>query len=493
MATAEKVKPNLTTIRETSPVIKRINGIMCSPLGIAIMGALTVLAFIFSLELVLYTIIILYAAYVGLFGDDFSTYMPLFILAYVAPSIKNNPGKSDQGLFYGASGIYIGIIAVIAVVIILTRIATDKNMGFKKLFTMKRFFTASMLALGGSYMLSGIGSDKYLEYVKGNLLFAFIQFMSLFLLYFLFSATIRWDKFNVDYFAWFGVIMGVVVALEVGWIYIAEDVIVDGTILRGRIYSGWGCYNNIGAIISMSIPFAFYLACKKKHNFMYTILGCFLFAAVILSCSRGSMVGGAFAFAVSYIYTFIKARNKKEFHLTTLALIGFVGIAAILFHKEIIELFNAVPDIAEGNDGSISFNDSGRFNLYKAGLKVFLDNPIFGQTFYPAAGSMPEFSDVEAFSSFFPPRWHNTVVQLLAACGAVGMLAYSYHRIETIRFFFKKPTVTNTFIAISIVTLLGMSLLDCHFFNVAPVFFYSMALTVMEFGSERPTIEQTAA
>ena len=131
-------------------------------------------------------------------------------------------------------------------------------------------------------------------------------------------------------------------------------------------------------------------------------------------------------------------------------------------------------------------NDSGRFNLYKAGLKVFLDNPIFGQTFYPAAGSMPEFSDVEAFSSFFPPRWHNTVVQMLASCGAVGMLAYSFHRLDTIIYYFKHRTVSNTFIAISILTLLGMSLLDCHFFNVAPVFFYSMALTVMEYGRERP-------
>lgn len=493
MATAEKVKTNLSTLRQTNPVIRKINGILCSPWGIAIMGALTVLAFIFSLELVLYTIIIIYAAYVGLFGDDFSPFMPLFILAYVAPSIKNNPGKSDQGLFYGSSGIYIGIIAVIAVIIIITRIATDKDMGFKKLFTMKRFFAASMLAVGGSYMLSGIGSEKYLDYVKGNLLFAFIQFMSLFLLYFIFSATVKWDKFNVEYFAWFGVIMGIVVALEVGWIYIAEDVIVDGTILRGRIYSGWGCYNNIGAIISMSIPFAFYLACRKEHNFLYTILGCFLFGAVILSCSRGSMVGGAFAFAVSYIYTFFKAENKKEFRITTLALVGMAVVAALLFHKEIITLFNAVPDIADGNAGSISFNDSGRFNLYKAGLKVFLDNPIFGQTFYPAAGSMPEFSDVEAFSSFFPPRWHNTVVQLLAACGAVGMLAYSYHRIETIRFYFKKRTVTNSYIAIAILTLLGMSLLDCHFFNVAPVFFYSMALAVMEFGQEKPIVRKEEA
>lgn len=475
----------LAKLRSSAP-IQSINKFMMSPWGIAVIGALALIAFIFSLELVVYTIFIIYAAYVGIFGDDFAPLMPLFLFAYICPSMQNNPGKSDKGLFYGASGVYIGVIAVIAVTIVFVRLFTDKNMGARKLFTTKRAFLISMLALGTSYMLSGIGSEKYLEYVKGNLLFAFIQFMSLFLLYFVFSATINFEKFNIDYFAWFAVIMGIVVSLEVVWIYIAEDVIVDGSIIRGRIYSGWGCYNNIGALISMSIPFAFYFACRKKHNFIYLILGCLLLGGVILSCSRGSIVGGVFAFMVSFGYTFFKANNKREFRMTTLGIATIAVIAVALYYKEIIALFNEVPDIAEGSEGSINFNDSGRFNLYKAGLKVFLDNPIFGQTFYPAAGSMPEFSDVEAFSSFFPPRWHNTVVQMLASCGAVGMLAYSFHRIDTIIYYFKHRTVSNTFIAISILTLLGMSLLDCHFFNVAPVFFYSMALTVMEYGKERP-------
>ena len=35
-----------------------------------------------------------------------------------------------------------------------------------------------------------------------------------------------------------------------------------------------------------------------------------------------------------------------------------------------------------------------------------------------------------------------------------------------------------------------MSLLDCHFFNVGPVLFYSIALAVMEFGQEPVEKEQ---
>ena len=342
----------------------------------------------------------------------------------------------------------------------------------------------SMILLGVSYLLSGIGSEKYLQYVKSNLIFALIQFGSVVLLYFIFSSAIKWDKFDVDYFAWFGLIMGLVVAAEVGYIYISEDVIVNGEIIRGRIYSGWGCYNNIGAIISMSIPFAFHFACKKKYGPVFLFVGCFLLAAVFFSCSRGSIVGGVFAFAVSFVYTFFKAKNKIATQITCIAMVIAAVVVAIVFGGKILDLFNKVPNISDVTDGSLSFNDSGRFNIYISGLKVFLDNPIFGQTFYPASFPMYDFSNVEAFSAFFPPRWHNTVVQMLASCGIVGMLAYSFHRIDTIRVFWKKRTDTNVYIAISILTLLGMSLLDCHFFNVGPVFFYSMALAVMEYGEE---------
>ena len=38
----------------------------------------------------------------------------------------------------------------------------------------------------------------------------------------------------------------------------------------------------------------------------------------------------------------------------------------------------------------------------------------------------------------------------------------------------------HTFLAISLGVLLGTALLDCHFFNVGPVLFYSMALAFAE-------------
>ena len=472
------------TAYRRNPIIKEINNFIGSPWGIASLGALTVLAFAFSLELMFYTVVVIYATYVGIFSEDFKPLMPLFVFCYIAPSINNNPGKNDQGLFYGATGIYLICIVSIAIITLMVRLVLDEDIGRSNLFTKKRSMLIGMILLGVSYLLSGINSEKYLEYAKSNLLFAVIQFASVALLYFIFSATIKWEDMDVEYFAWLGLIMGLVVAAEVGCIYISEDVIVDGVINRSKIYSGWGCYNNVGAIISMSIPFSFYFVCRKKYGAIFLPVACLLLAAVFFSCSRGSMVGGVIAFIISFIYTLKKAEDKKQIHTFSCVLLGIIAIVAIVFGRDFINLFNGVPSISDVNDGSINFNDSGRFDIYLNGLKVYLDNPILGQTFYPASFPMYDFSDVEAFSSFFPPRWHNTVIQMLASCGTVGMIAYSYHRIDTIRFFWKKRTTINVFIATSILALLVMSLLDCHFFNVGPVFFYSMALTVMEFAEE---------
>ena len=485
MTFCETVKSQYNTIKN-SAIIKNINKIVCSPWGIGILGVLTVLAFAFSLEVAFYTIVVLYAVYVSLFADDLSPIMPLFVFSYVTPSTGNNPGMSDQGLFYGATGAYLVCIVSIAVLSLIARVVVDKDFGLRRLFTTKRTFIWGMFALGAAYFLSGILNEKYAEYAKGNLLFAFIQFASIFLLYFILSASVKWDQFNLDYFAWAGLIMGFVVSAEVICIYFQNNVIVDGSIIRGNIYSGWGCYNNIGAIISMSIPFAFYFAARKKRSSIFLLIACLLLLMTGLSGSRGSLVGALLAFVISFVYTDFYGNYKKEYRATAITLLSLVAAISILFPNEIAEVFHQIPSIAHMEGGELMVNDSGRIEIYKNGWKVFLKNPIFGQSFYPIEYDLYSFAQLSNFTSFFPPRWHNTVIQLLASCGVVGMLAYSYHRLDTFLFYFKKRTQMNAYIVFLIITLGTMSLLDCHFFNVGPVLFYSIALAVMEFGQEKP-------
>ena len=443
---------------------------------------LSLVSFMFSLELFFYSIVIVYALCVISLGKDLAPLIPLFPLCYIAVSTNNNPGISDQGIFYGVSGNLILCLAAIVIVALIMRISFDKKIGWKLFFTKRRVLLPGLLLLSVAYFISGIGSAHYFDYVKSNVVFAFLQAMSILLLYFVFSATVRWDEFNVDYFAWAGLASGLVVVFELIWVYISENVVVDGVIDRMSIVAGWGTYNNMGAIIASAVPFAFYFVCKKRNSALYLLLALFLMIGILFSCSRSSIFFAFVAFIISYIYSLFKAKNKKGIYWVSAFIAVLAVLAVVKFSDKMLEIFATVPFVFDVVDGDVIFNDSGRLDIYIKGWNEFLKNPIFGQTFYSANSDVFDFSEVAEFSAFFPSRWHNTIIQLLASCGVVGLLAYCYHRYQTIRLFVKKRTTVNVYIGIYIVTLLGMSLLDCHFFNVGPVLFYSIALAVMEYG-----------
>ena len=471
--------------RQKPAAIRAINAIISSPIGVLLLGVMSAAAFAFSMEVPFYCFVVLYAIYVAIFARDLSPLMPLFIFCYITPSASNNPGTSKESIFYGASGAFLLALVAIGVTIIFIRIGTDKKMGFSRLFTKKRKLALGMLLLGVAYMLSGINSLHYGEYMWKNLLFSFIQFASIFLLYFVLSATVRWKKFNVSYLATIGLTMGFIVAFEIVWIYVNGGIFEAGEIVRSRIFTGWGIYNNLGAIITMSIPFAFYFVSKSRFATPFFIAALVLLLAAFMTCSRGASLFAVIVFSVCYVMSLKNAVSKWELRIVSiLMIIGSIALA-VYFKDELSKIYERVPHIIDRVDGKLLLQDNERFGIYRDGIGAFLDAPIFGQTFYPIDYSVYDFATLDEFSSFFPPRWHNTVIQILASAGLVGIAAYITHRVSTVVLFVKRRSRINTYIAISILALLGMSLVDCHFFNVGPVLFYSTMLAVAEFGREK--------
>ena len=76
--------------------------------------------------------------------------------------------------------------------------------------------------------------------------------------------------------------------------------------------------------------------------------------------------------------------------------------------------------------------------------------------------------------------WHNTPLQVMATGGLLCFIAYTVHRIQTIKLIIKKRNLENGFIALCIISLLLMSLLDCYFFQLGPMLLYSSAFAFME-------------
>lgn len=455
----------------TTPLSSRtgkLNRFLATPQYIAVIMALTLMSNVLALELAVYTAFTLAAVYICLAGDDLLPLMPIVVGCYIAPSVGNNPGRNADSVFSGAGGIYICVLAAVIALAVLVRVVRCA----KQFFSKKYKLLPGMLLLAAAYLLGGINTPGYWENLSRNLLFAGLQGASVCVLYVLFSGGVDWKNVRKDYFAWIGFCAGAVLLCQILWIYLREDIIVDGIIHRNRIYTGWGIHNNLGAMLAMMIPFAFYLSTKYHKGWLGTVVGSAFLLGVILSCSRNAMLTGSAIYLMCIVLMLYYAQNRRGNTIAALVCITVASVGVILFNQQLLRLFSDIL--------AIGFDPNHRDSFFYHGMELFSQYPIFGASFYSPGYSPWGWSTVERFSSFFPPRWHNTFVQILTSCGAVGMVAYLIHRVQTYTLILKGRTKETVFIGCSLLTLLVCSLFDCHFFNLGPTLIYSMALAFAE-------------
>lgn len=453
----------------SSPAVNAVNRFLASPGYILAVMLLTAISNILSAELVVYTLFIAVVVYVCLLGDDLLPITPIIVCCYMAPSVANNPGRSDQSVFAPEQGgIYLLCLAAVAAAVLIYRLIRRRHAFFAE----KHALLRGILVLFAGYLLSGIGSDAYPDSLVKNLFFAFLQGCSILLPYWLISGGVNWKDARKDYFAWVGFGTGCLLLCQILWIYCSAGVIVDGVIDRTQIYTGWGMYNNMGGMLAMMIPFAFYLATKYRKGWIGTVAGSAFLIGVLLTCSRSSILTGTAIYAVCILLMLYYAQNRKGNTIALVTVIAVLVLVLLLFHRQLLHLFSKL--LQRGMD------PSSRDVIYREGLELFWEYPIFGCSFF-SPGYIPwGWSTAEGFSSFFPHRWHNTAVQLLASCGIVGTAAYLLHRVQTLKLFLRDCSKERAFIGCSVLTLLVCSLFDCHFFNIGPVLFYSMALAFAE-------------
>lgn len=459
--------------------VRALDAFLRSPAFVVFISILTALCNLLALELFLYTVIIGLSVWVCLFGSDLLAMMPMVILCYVAPSPANNPGHAankDSIFLMGNGGGYLFALLVIFSLALLFRLATDPDFGGRKFLRTPRRLINGMLILCGAYLLSGLGIERYRELFQRNLVFSLLQGASIVALYFLFTGSVKWETVPKEYFAWVGMCLGLVVVPQLMENYLSRRIFMPGTGTMDRelIYTGWGMHNNMGGLMAMMIPFPFYLACCRKHGWFYNGIATGLMVSVVLSCSRTSIVVGAVVYCICAVILLVKRKDQRIWNLLLYLLALGVGIGfAIVFYDRLRNIFDLFVEEL--------FLISQRDNLFYYGNKQFIAHPLFGGSFFPQGKYVPwDWSTSKAFSAFFPPRWHNTIVQLGASCGLVGLLAYAIHRFETVGLLLKERSLEKWFIALYVFSLLSCSLMDCHFFNVGPVLFYSMALAFAE-------------
>ena len=424
---------------------------------------------LFGLEIITYYIYTGIIIFTILFNEAMLPLFPIPCVAYMTFAKRNNPLSVEKTstFLHNSSAIHMLIIGITISIFVIPRIIHDivKNKDRRKMPKLLYGF----IALGLSYILGGIFSKAY---GFRTAFFGLVEILTLSFTYFCFYFTVDWKKVDKNYFPLLFTTIGFLMVVEVLNMLIEGGFFSTiGEFSRGNLYTGWGHYNNVGGICVLTIPAPFYFACTKKNGFLYSLIGTLFLLFTILTQSRNSMLMGSIIYCICALITLIKSEKKEKIkHLITYSiLLTSIIVIMILFKERIMDMFSSIYNV--GTD------DNGRIEIYKDGLTQFKDYPIFGNGFYECKAFQ---WGVTTENTFIPPRYHNTYIQILASCGIVGIITYLYHRYQTIKLFYKNKDLNSIFIMITLLGLILIGFLDCHFHNLGPGFIYSALLLLAE-------------
>lgn len=409
-----------------------------------------------------------------LFLDDLSPLISNFLFMNIMISYENSPSSiAGNSNYFENPVIYIQVFILIALYVggIIYRIADTVLKG--KFKATPTFYSLAVLAI--VFLLNGTIVKKY-DYMN----FAYGVFMAFFFLciFTILKDNIKFDEKTYLNIAYAFLALSAVLILELAVKYITcEDVYSNGVFNRSKLSFGWGMYNNMGMLMLLCVPSVIYIASKHKYGYAFYIYSFILVAAIALTLSRQAMLGTAAIFTACVIYLLIKGKNRKiNIIITCVAAAGGIVCALACWDKfaEAVTYLFSKNNLQSGN---------GRIMLWKRALDNFKAHPLFGIGFFIDLVEDPGFAGL----SVVPDMYHNTFFQLLASCGITGLLAYLYHRAQTIISFTKNVTPGRLYAAVTIVALLLLNLLDNHIFYMLPTLIYSF-MTALLVASERENI-----
>ena len=392
-----------------------INKFLHSPYYIALVSALAVVANLFGGELPVWYIFAALGIVIVLFAEDTLPVVPMIGCGYISVSAANNPaGHYGTSLFQDKSAlIQLAVIAALIVASLGTRFVFDLACP-KRVERVRRMprLTSGFALLAVAYILAGVTLAN--DYGK-SVLFGLVQIVCLVIPYLYFYYTVNWGKVSRTYLAQSFLALGLAITVEVIGMYVMAFLSLSngGGFSRGQLVTGWGVYNNVGFLLAFCIPFAFNLALRCRHRYIYFILAHVMELALVFTQSRGSILFGTIIYAGCFIYAALYLNSKQRW-IDLGILVGFVtiiGVAWAIFPKQFSEIFATMKHAG--------WDDSGRFELYKDGLKQFAQSAqsvFLGNGFYAGGhryGNLPA-------DAFLPPRYHNTVIQLLASGGLIA-------------------------------------------------------------------------
>jgi O-antigen ligase len=249
-----------------------------------------------------------------------------------------------------------------------------------------------------------------------------------------------------------------------------------------RIFIGWGRnlgwanINDMCFYIALTFPSYLYFIFKKPNTYLLWMLMILPTAAVILSKSRGGMIGYAVVI-VGVVLFFLWKGNKK--HLTH----GLVAllVAGILSYlgREIFYLWYDELILSFGNN----LNDfsSNRLYIYENAWRVFKQYPLFG-------GGWLSINSFPFNGRIF--MYHSTIFQALAAMGLFGLFALIVHYTQILKYMLKHPTLEKYLFLIGYLASQVHGLIDNVQYSVPYSILIALILALFETSNQQTLFEE---
>lgn len=438
---------------------------LASPVHMAVIALLTLLSSFLGWEVPAFYCYAAFTALAVFFGGDATGVLPVVGCGYMSISYAYKDGKYPATAVFDhpQAVLQIGFCIALMVLLIAARALYSAVFGERR--RAPRLWVGFVL-LVLSYLLGG-AFTKY--YGVDTVAFGVVNAFIICFLYFTLHYALDWNTFRMDYVFRLFCVIGATVLVQVIAMYFREGVVVNGSISdRGLLGTGWGHYNSVGCVLSMCACAPLYFAAKKKHGWLYTALAAVFAVGIILTQSRGSILFGGSVFLIALILSLVKAQKRER--IFSLIVLGVCLVAALVvalcFFDKVRAIFESM--LVHGAD------DNGRVELFKEAWQYFLSAPAFGVGW----GGNRWTDSASPFTYFMA---HNTYLQLLGSLGVFGMLAYLVHRAQTLVMLFKHRVYAKFVMALSILAMILICFMDCHFFQCGPsAIFYSIFLLFIE-------------
>jgi len=193
-----------------------------------------------------------------------------------------------------------------------------------------------------------------------------------------------------------------------------------------RIFEGWGRnlgwanINDMCFYIALTFPSYLYFIFKKPKTYLIWFLMILPVIAVLLSKSRGGMIGFIISLLGIFIFFILKGNKKHLIH-------GFIFLlfTAAIFYIGRNALYVWWEFLLDSLGNNLNEFSSNRLYIYEQGFLIFKQYPLFGGGWL----SIHSFSfDGRIF------MFHSTFVQALAAMGLFGLVALFVHYFQIGKF-----------------------------------------------------------